>query len=545
MLLLSTFTPAACLRLLQAGLACWLLLLSAQAGATTYYVREDGGDARQCDGRSDAAYSPQAGKHCAWRHPNLALPAQGEPRLAGGDTLIIGGGSYKIGWGSPDAAGGRCAGTARFDCYLAAVPSGTAAAPTRILGQGHDRGCPKPPTLWGSERVGMVLNLEGSSHVEIGCLEITDRSDCIEFHSNRAARCERDREPYGDWASTGISARESSNVQLRDLNIHGLANRGLLAGGLRDWSLHRVRINANGWAGWDGDIGKASSNTGRITLRDVEIGWNGCGERWQTGAPWACWAQTGGGYGDGLGTAATSGQWLIEDSHIHHNTSDGIDLLYLDASPASSVTLRRVRAEANAGNQIKTTGRTLIENSVVIGNCAYFLGKFDMQPDDLCRGMGNTVSLDLIGNREAVLRHNTISGEGDCLILSSGGDASSRLQVQNNALLGQGDWRDRFQGKRDELTCLHYANQSPAKADFSGNLVWNVKHSQCPGDSLCGKPPRIAETDLGRFNPQPLPGSPLIDRARPLPQVRDDFLHRPRPVGKAPDIGAIEVQAGS
>ena len=40
-----------------------------------------------------------------------------------------------------------------------------------------------------------------------------------------------------------------------------------------------------------------------------------------------CWAQQTGGYGDGLGTTSTGGQWLIEDSFFHHNTSDGLDLL--------------------------------------------------------------------------------------------------------------------------------------------------------------------------------------------------------------------------
>ena len=39
-------------------------------------------------------------------------------------------------------------------------------------------------------------------------------------------------------------------------------------------------------------------------MRQVEIAWNGCGQRWQTGVAWACWGQQAGGYGDGIGTAA-------------------------------------------------------------------------------------------------------------------------------------------------------------------------------------------------------------------------------------------------
>ena len=57
-----------------------------------------------------------------------------------------------------------------------------------------------------------------------------------------------------------------------------------------------------------------------------------------------CWGQKAGGYGDGLGTITTGGQWLIEDAFVHHNTSDGLDLRYMDGADATRVTLRRIRA---------------------------------------------------------------------------------------------------------------------------------------------------------------------------------------------------------
>ena len=91
---------------------------------------------------------------------------------------------------------------------------------------------------------------------------------------------------------------------------------------------------------------------------------------WQTGAAVNCWGQKAGGYGDGLGTTTTGGQWLIEDAFVHHNTSDGLDLLYMDGAAGTSVTIRRAYAVANAGNQIKTRGNATIENSVMVGSCA-------------------------------------------------------------------------------------------------------------------------------------------------------------------------------
>jgi len=110
--------------------ASGLMLCGAANAASTYFVRVDGGDASQCTGRGDAAY-PGTGtaQACAWKGPHYALPASGSPRIAGGDTLIIGAGSYMIGWGAPGASGGRCYQGGPYDCYLAPVPSGPVLPP--------------------------------------------------------------------------------------------------------------------------------------------------------------------------------------------------------------------------------------------------------------------------------------------------------------------------------------------------------------------------------------------------------------------------------
>ena len=98
-----------------------------------------------------------------------------------------------------------------------------------------------------------ILNLTDASNVEIACLEITDHSSCVEFHSGGLA-CERDTHPFGPWASTGVYAEDSTDAYLHDLNIHGLANAGFHAGRLTDWTVEDVRIAGNGWVGWDGDL---------------------------------------------------------------------------------------------------------------------------------------------------------------------------------------------------------------------------------------------------------------------------------------------------
>jgi len=146
--------------------------------------------------------------------------------------LIVGSGSYEMGLDAPDAKTyPACNKNWSWDCFMAVVPSGTAAQPTRILGSGWDRGCTAPPELWGSEHSAQVVSLDGSSNVTLACLEITDHGSCIESHlgGNSPDACNRTSPPFGAWASRGIYARDSSNVTLQDLNIHGLANRGILA----------------------------------------------------------------------------------------------------------------------------------------------------------------------------------------------------------------------------------------------------------------------------------------------------------------------------
>src|SRR5215467_12341612 len=84
-------------------LAATMLAHAAEGKAPqTWYVRTDGGTAAQCDGLHDAAYSGAVRHHaCAWRHPFDALPPGGPARIGGGDTLMIGPGSYRMGRGAP------------------------------------------------------------------------------------------------------------------------------------------------------------------------------------------------------------------------------------------------------------------------------------------------------------------------------------------------------------------------------------------------------------------------------------------------------------
>ena len=524
------------------------LLFPATSRAATYYVRTDGGPADRCTGLADAAAPPTgSGLPCAWDHPFRALPPGGPARIAGGDTLQIGPGSYMMGFGAPgaDTNPETCGQEGTWECNPAPLPSGPDAAhPTRLIGAGAGSGCGNPPELWGTERANWVVDLTSTSNAEVACLVVTDHSGCVESHTGSLA-CTRDTYPHGPWAANGIYAQDSTNVTLRDLNVHGLASRGILAGRLTDWTVERVRVAGNGSAGWDGDIYGTDSNSGTLLFRNLSVEWNGCGETWPGGQPTGCWGQSAGGYGDGVATGDTAGNWVFEDSVIRWNTQDGIDLLY--ARLGSTITIRRTRAEGNAGNQIKTNGPATLENVVAVGNCGFFTGKpftFDV---DECRAVGNTLSLTLRASDLVALTNSTVTGQGDCLVLAqcdtehSVCNGNERVRIRNGLFAGGPDLT-----QAGDLTCLMYQETFPhgnAVFDADYLVVNEVKDDACPGTHhTCGQPPGLVNESLSSFDGHLVASSPAVDSGTAAGAPSTDIEGTPR--DGTPDIGAYEYRTG-
>lgn len=427
------------------------LLGATSSQAATYYVRTDGGSATQCTGLVDAPYpGTGTGKPCAFSHPFWAIaPIGNNPtKMVGGDTLVIDGAQgsqYMIGYGAPNTADtSKCHSTYPWDCYMRAIPSGPSPTqPTRILGKGWDTGCSAPPQLWGNERVKQVFNLAGSNNVEIQCLEVTDHSDCQDMGPKA---CNRSSFPYGPYSNVALFASDSSNVFIKNVNIHGMAYKGIYAGRLKDWTLEDSQIVANSFVGWDGDIGaNVSSNSGTMMFNRVKILYNGCGETLTDKKPFNCYSQDQGGYGDGLGTHFTAGNWIFNNSDISHNTSDGLDLLYHNGN--GSITIKRSRFEGNAGNQVKTAANTVIENSIMVGNCAYFKGKpftWNNATFNNCRAGGNTVAVSFKPGMVASIYNSTLTSNGDVLIQTAGASCvgTEKIISRNNIYLGGTEYLD-------------------------------------------------------------------------------------------------------
>ncbi|RMD71232.1 MAG: hypothetical protein D6819_02230 [Gammaproteobacteria bacterium] len=313
-----------------------------------------------------------------------------------------------------------------------------------------------------------------------------------------------------------------------------------------------VRIAGNAWSGWDGDLGEDSSNRGDLVFRRVTVEWNGCLEQ-QDGTYDHCWAQSAGGYGDGLGTAATGGHWVFEDSIFRYNTSDGLDLLYLGRTPdPAEAEVRDSLFYGNAGNQVKVGSRATLVNLVVVGNCGYFFrqGFPLMGPRDSgdhCRAMGNPVALSLQQGDQAAVINSTVFGEGDVLVempcdtAFSTCDGTESVVLQNNIFVGTTDFLQPF-----ENSALFWDPDGFGQEDY--NIVYNVKDldpaSLGPHDIV--QDPQFMQADLDNFDGHLQPSSPAIDSGLPvgIGQVPDhDVEGIPRPQGQGVDRGAYEWTA--
>lgn len=480
----------------------FIVLFASVASSATYYVRDDGGTATQCVGTTDAAY-PGSGtsQPCAYSHPAWSLGGPSTSgTLAAGDTLIIDNEShlspgtqakYMIGLGMPNAS---CSSSFPWDCYMDPVPAGVDSSnKTKIYGKGY-ASCGSTPTiskaqLWGNERTYQVLTL--SSNVDVQCLEITDHSSCIESGPRDGniggdpVQCERTTYPYGAWAPTGINASNADNVSSLNVDVHGMASRGILNYRGGDWDLTNNNIIANAFVGWDSDgpnncttlagdtpactahdcapgdatcpactadtangcYWRLDNYTGTVNFTSTKIQFSGCGEVYpKTQWDWDsttdlhhCWSQDQGGFGDGIGLGDGSpGDWNFYNSSISWNASDGVDLLHGDGT-TGTLLFSRSRAEGNAGNQFKTSVlNAYIENSVIGGNCGFFAGQTftstvgSQATEGACDAAFGTWT-----DGKCYLGFNNCRAQGDVIAFANTVDGQ-KLYVYNSTILSNG-----------------------------------------------------------------------------------------------------------
>lgn len=556
-----------------------LLLSGCRCAATTWFVRPDGGDRIQCDGQADRSYSGKGEKQaCAFRHLYFLFVTDrqnGEPinwLIAGGDTVIVAEGQYQMGFKGPGPhdSWSFCPGDP-YGCHMPPIPGGSAGHHTRLLGAGYQN-CTHRPVLYGIYGVDRVLDLSGSAYVDVQCLEITDHSSCARMGDLNGCRTDY---PIDAYAKNGIvTNRRTHDVNLIDLDIHGLSSNGI-HGPVGDRIVAtRVRLAGNASAGWDFDDGSHTPSAGAIVLSYVTVEWNGCSEEYpiQHKRSYSnCTDDNSAGYGDGLGTASVISDagwhWTIDHSIFRYNTQDGLDLLHVHGAN-STVAITNSEFYGNMGNQVKMGGlaSSIFRNNIVIGNCRYLsmphaglLGQYHSHLSDFCRAGGNAFLKQMQNGEKDFIQNNSFAGMngapvylGDCLD-GKGACTTASVRFDNNLIIGFLDYSRQnsvYVPALDSAEQTNYFTQSGGSR--RNNLMFHTRSANpiaCGGPGthgeICGADPKLAaETDIDTLDFHLRQDSAARGAGIPISEVPADIANTRRNLAYC-DIGAYAYVGGA
>jgi hypothetical protein len=452
----------------------FLLVFSAMPTfAATWYVRPAGGTRTQCTGQADANY-PGSGtaQACAYKDPRLLYSDDAGGALAwviaGGDTVIIRGGPWRIGSDTDGTVSSPwCGGAGNQLCYIPSPPSGTSGNPTIIQGENCISGCPDssgvgPNTsllteLYAGFGAFKVLQESGAFTIWRG-FGLTRHSDCIQHGSPALPSVCNNSIPYSDFAIGGINTNQTTHdITFQDMWIHGFPDRGILGPIGGTITCTRCRISYNGMAGWDFDDGSQTPSLNNPTLifSHSMIEFSGCNQEY----PYthffpvtSCYSQSSGGYGDGLATAPggpLSG--VVDHSVMRYNTQDGMDWGHVDTG-TSTLTATNNTFYGNNGGQFKwgyNFSSVVFQNNLVDGNClrmsvalAGTPTTYNANLQDFCRA-GSTMSYNFRTGQTLLLSNNTFITYGPQLFVigcsnapGSGSCNSDTITIKNNNVLG-------------------------------------------------------------------------------------------------------------
>ncbi len=429
---------------------------AATAHATTWYIRADGGTLGQCTGQTDAPYSATVvAKACGLNdYRLLAFPGAGGYvttgtwKVQGGDTIRIHAGQYRVGYNGPNPAdhdGLEIAGNP-FASAMPSIPSGTAANPTRIIGDGS-----ATTQLYGGYGAGNVISLSGSSFVQISGLELTDHGQCTRVGVSYTApvvACYPGY-PLSDYAAIGIYTNASTHdITLTDLNIHGFTSDGIKGaiGGLI--TVSHVRLGFNASAGWDFDDGSGTQSiNGSVVADHLTIEGSGCNEEYpivHTGFPaFSCFDQSSAGYGDGVGTPGTPLNFTCDYCTFRYNTQDGLDLLH---THGSIIRVTNSQSYGNMGQQWKMGAmkQVVFQNNITNHNCQrmkYPIAgntAYSLYLSNFCRAAGDGIALAINDDSQYTWTNNSYAGYGATSydISCSGACTKPVITYENNLNIG-------------------------------------------------------------------------------------------------------------
>ncbi len=573
-------------RWVSPGNVITLSVVAGGRGDTTWYVRPGGGTAfvsrsqtpnGQCDGKHDADY-PGKGTNRPCAVGNLRdLYADGvthlhmEWMISGGDTVIVRQkpAGYNVAFDKPYTPT-NCEDLA---CDLPTIPSGTAGRHTRILGENYASCHPDAAkTLliaYGRE----AINVRDSQFVDVSCFEITDRVACGPGGFTNAA-CPAGTQ--GGGAMGVLQSALTSNVSYNDLFIHGLAVEainGATGVGVVGNYLH---VRAMPSAGIDMDdapwLSSNISVAGGFTLNNSITEFTGCVEEYPVvhNYPYVeCRDQNAGAYGDGFGTASTTGDWSFDHDIWRYNFQDGLDLLH---SGMQSLTVTNSQSYGNDGQAYKigAADNVVFRNNTALVNCNRILSTIGDEPATAivkgvspCRAEGDGLVFQFTDQGTYLVQNNSIAGYGAVpfdLACSTGWDGCSHAHsvYQNNILLGYSD--PEYNGGQTASTFYGENASMPPNGGWmvrDHNIFYNVRPGNCPvplraGEScntvdprFVGEPrsPLRSEASLDNFDFHLAAGSRAIGGGVPVSGLSTDGLGAAR--GNPPSIGAWEAGPNS
>ena len=297
------------------------------------------------------------------------------------------------------------------------------------------------------------------------------------------------------------------------------------------------------------EVEQPASSSGEMRLTEVFAAMNGCGE--QDGEIVNCYS---GDNSSGLLVADSAADWTISSSTFAHNTRDGVRIALVDS--ALSVSMDRTRLEGNAGFQLTVSGNTTLVNTIVAGNCDYFLDSpFDTSVTS-CRDRGVAMAFELLSDQEVVAINDTVFGRGESLMSVYAMDEGEEITDHTAPLVLVVNTI--FSGDEGPygLPFLVMPEALDQNFQWYKNIFFQMNEVEGLGlcdtgsfiDNLCVDP-LFVSTDPAFGHEMDLslePVSPAIDSGLSkntsslVPDV--DFWNNPRPSGEGVDVGAVELQ---
>jgi hypothetical protein len=526
---------------------------------TVWYVRKDGGDRTQCNGLADKAY-PGSGDHkpCAFSDVRY-LWTDGTYGnkvwvIEGGDAVVVRDGPWRVGYNGPNASDsfGNDPGNP-FGAGPPAIPSGTAAHPTRFFGENW-ASCTKKTQLFGGYGVGVVLPLNGSSNVHVECLELTDHAQCSRVGSPALPSYCSSNYPLDDYAGNGMTTDDkTSDVLLKNLDIHGFTANGVLGPIGGPIQIEHVRIGFNAAAGWDFDDGNGTPNGpgSKITATDFTVEWSGCNEEYpivHSTSAISCYDQDSAGYGDGIGTPDTQLDFTCDNCTFRYNTQDGLDLLHISGS---SIQVTNSSSYGNMGQQWKLGAMQSIvfENNLTLHDCNRLSQPFGDAPATFnqnlslfCRAAGDCIAMSWLPESTVRFDFNTFVTYGSTTFdLSCAGGCPTGSTFENNIVYG---YASPFDGQNPGV--FYAENPGAMFAKTGHNLYFHTRTcptdvdptAKCVDPELKSTPAFADEASLDAVDMRLRAGSPAVGGGVKIPGITTDRDGHARPV--PPAIGAYE-----